>query len=155
MSKILRFAFDPKHAQYLQELYNNTSQYKSDIGVDLYLPEDIIVGPKETKFINLGVKAEYKDSTQNIYYGYQLYPRSSISKTKLRLANSVGIIDPNYRGYLIAAVDNISDEEQKLEKGNRYFQLVFTQIEKPGDIEFTEELSETDRGSGGFGSTGK
>ena len=84
-----------------------------------------------------------------------LYPRSSISKTKIRLANSAGIIDPNYRGYLIAAVDNISDQPQILKKGERYFQLVFVPLTKPSCIAIVNELSETDRGAAGFGSTGK
>ena len=84
-----------------------------------------------------------------------LYPRSSISKTKVRLANSIGVIDPNYRGYLIAAVDNISDKPQYLKQGERYFQLVFTKLVKPTNLSFVDELSQTDRGYGGFGSTGR
>jgi dUTP pyrophosphatase len=160
VSKHLRIAFNPAHAEFLQSVYGETGsskQFNSDVGFDLYLPEDVVVRPKETKFINLGVRAEYMHVYTNTFYGYQLYPRSSISKTKLRLANSVGIIDPNYRGYLIAAVDNISDEEQVLKKGERYFQLCFVPLEKPGavDIISEEELSITDRGNGGFGSTGK
>jgi dUTP pyrophosphatase len=96
------------------------------------------------------IKTELLETCDN--YGYHLYPRSSISKTKVRLANSVGIIDPNYRGYLIAAVDNISNETQILKKGERYFQLVFVKMDKPDRIEFSDKLSETDRGFGGFGS---
>jgi dUTP pyrophosphatase len=154
-----RMAFDPKYQKYLESVYGTTSapkQYKDDIGIDLYVPENIFVGPFETKFINLGIRAEYQGS-DNVYYGYQLYPRSSISKTKLRLANSVGIIDPNYRGYLIAAVDNISDTTQYINKGDRLFQLVFVQLTKPTSVEIITEdqLSSTDRGTGGFGSTGK
>lgn len=114
----LNITFDPAYESYLRQLYTdklvNNTQYSSDVGFDLFLPEDIIIGPRETVFINLGVKAEYKN--RDHFLGYHLYPRSSISKTKIRLANSVGIIDPNYRGNIIAAVDNISDIEQKLKK---------------------------------------
>ena len=154
-----RMAFDPKHQDYLESVYGTCAvpkQYKDDIGIDLYVPEDITVEAFETKFINLGIRAEFQGSDEK-YYGYQLYPRSSISKTKLRLANSVGIIDPNYRGYLIAAVDNISDKVQQIKKGDRLFQLVFVQLMKPSSIEIIPEdqLSSTERGSGGFGSTGK
>ena len=154
-----RMTFDPKHNNYLESVYGTCAvpkQYKDDIGIDLYVPEDITVEAFETKFINLGIRAEFQGSDEK-YYGYQLYPRSSISKTKLRLANSVGIIDPNYRGYLIAAVDNISDKVQKIKKGDRLFQLVFVQLMKPTNIEIITEdqLSSTERGSGGFGSTGK
>ena len=152
----LRISLNPDHQEFLESKYGNSGsiQYPTDVGVDLYLPEDIEVEPFETKFINLGIKCEYQ-SDEGIYYGYQLYPRSSISKTKIRLANSVGIIDPNYRGYLIAAVDNISDKKVLLKQGERYFQLVFVKMEKPNKIEIVDKLSETDRGSGGFGSTGK
>jgi dUTP pyrophosphatase len=156
----LRISFNPEHELYLQSLYGEkklSNQYISDIGFDLYLPTDIIIQPRETIFINLGIKAEYQSDLNNTYYGYQLYPRSSISKTKLRLANSVGIIDPNYRGYLIAAVDNISDQIQYLKKGERYFQLCFVKLKNPDRIEIISEskLSTTDRNQNGFGSTGK
>ena len=56
-------------------------------------------------------------------HGYYLYPRSSISKGKLRLSNSVGIIDYGYRGDIMAAVDNIGDTDYHIEKGERLFQL--------------------------------
>lgn len=152
----LRIAFDPEHAEFLNSVYGSKLQYSSDVGFDLFLPTDIEVEPGQTKFINLGIKVEYSDMNGE-YLGYHLYPRSSISKTKLRLANSVGIIDPNYRGYLIAAVDNISPTAvQRLSKGDRLFQLVFVQMTKPQHVQIVSEaeLSVTDRGSGGFGSTG-
>ena len=150
----LRIKFDPEYEEYLQTKYKSTSQYSSDVGFDLYLPSDQIIQPFETKFINLGIRIEYKKD-DGIYYGYHLYPRSSISKTKIRLANSVGIIDPNYRGNLIAAVDNISNEIQVLKQGERYFQLVFVRMDKLSNVEIVDELSTTDRGLNGFGSTGK
>ena len=156
----LRIAFDPEHEEYLKTKYgdiNTSKQFTSDVGFDLYLISDVIIQPKETVFINLGIRAEYQSDIDGTYHGYQLYPRSSISKTKVRLANSVGIIDPNYRGYLIAAVDNISDEIQILREGERYFQLCFVRLEKPSTIQIVSEnmLSITDRGLNGFGSTGK
>ena len=152
----LRISLNPDYQTYLESKYGNSGsiQYSTDVGVDLYLPEDINIEPFETKFINLGIRCEYQ-TDNGIYYGYQLYPRSSISKTKIRLANSVGIIDPNYRGYLIAAVDNISDKNIILKQGERYFQLVFIKMEKPTKIEIVDKLSETDRNNSGFGSTGK
>lgn len=156
----LRIAFNPEHEEYLSSVYGSTGtskQFPSDIGFDLYLPTDITIYPGETEFINLGIRAEYQSDSDGTYYGYQLYPRSSISKTKIRLANSVGIIDPNYRGYLIAAVDNNSNLPVFLKKGERYFQLCFVKLEKPSSVEIIteEKLSTTDRGVGGFGSTGK
>jgi len=55
---------------------------------------------------------------------YYLFPRSSISKTPLRLANSIGLIDGGYRGEIVAMVDNIYDEDYEVKEGERYFQLV-------------------------------
>ena len=96
----LRIAFNPEHEEYLSSVYGSTGtskQFPSDVGFDLYLPTDVTIHPGETEFINLGIRAEYQSDIDGTYYGYQLYPRSSISKTKIRLANSVGIIDSNYR----------------------------------------------------------
>ena len=55
---------------------------------------------------------------------YYLFPRSSISKTPLRLANSIGLIDGGYRGELVGMVDNIYDKDFHIKRGERYFQLV-------------------------------
>lgn len=155
----LRIAFDqtPDIKSFLESKYRclEYTQYPSDIGFDLYLPTDVIVGPHETMFINMGIRAEYQSMETGEYLGYHLYPRSSMAKTKIRLANSVGIIDPNYRGYLTLAVDNISDTPQELKKGERYVQLVFVKMNKPNCIQIVDELSTTDRGANGFGSTGK
>ena len=85
---------------------------------------------------------------------YYLFPRSSISKTPLRLANSIGLIDGGYRGELVGMVDNIYDEDFHVKRGERYFQLVAVDS-SPIDFELVEELSESSRGEGGFGSTGR
>ena len=81
-------------------------------------------------------------------------PRSSISKTPLRLCNSIGLIDAGYRGEIIAAVDNIKKESYKINVGERLFQLVAMNGSKI-NFELVSKLTETDRGTGGFGSTGK
>lgn len=83
---------------------------------------------------------------------YLLFPRSSISKTPLRLANSIGLIDAGYRGELIAALDNTSEEEYVIKKNDKLVQLVsFTG--EPLSFELVDELDETSRGEGAFGST--
>ena len=81
-------------------------------------------------------------------------PRSSISKTPLRLCNSIGLIDAGYRGEIIAAVDNIKEQSYKINVGERLFQLVAMNGSEI-NFELVSELTETDRGTGGFGSTGK
>ena len=81
-------------------------------------------------------------------------PRSSISKTPLRLANAVGLIDAGYRGEIMAAVDNIKGEDYTVEPNQRLFQLV-AMNGSPISFEIVNELSKSSRGKGGFGSTGK
>lgn len=84
-----------------------------------------------------------------------LYPRSSVSNTDLMLANSVGVIDSGYRGELILRFKAITDEDgiNMYSAGDRIGQLVIQQVPK-FDIELVEELPESRRGAGGFGSSG-
>ena len=123
-------------------------QYNDDSGLDLIIPDDITI-PKRS----FGTKIYHKIRCEpKEIHGYYLFPRSSISKTTLRLANSVGIIDYGYRGDIIACVDNIGDEDVIIKKGSRLFQLCFPNL-KPFNIEF-KELMKHERGELGFGSTG-
>ena len=80
-------------------------------------------------------------------------PRSSISKTPIRLCNSIGLIDAGYRGEIMAAVDNIKQEDYTINSGQRLFQIV-AMDGSPLSFELVDELSSTSRGAGGFGSTG-
>jgi dUTP pyrophosphatase len=122
--------------------------HTTDSGFDLYCPEDLVVPAGATVFVNLGVRCQLEGAR----HGYYLYPRSSLSKTPLRLANSVGIIDAGYRGVLKAAVDNRSDEEYTIKKGDRLFQVCMPSLE-PFEVRFANVDRETERGEGGFGST--
>ena len=141
--------------EYLKSLYTNHQHYNpGDSGLDLFCPEDIIIGPGETMKIDLQIQCEaLHDNIENNNVSYYLYPRSSIIKTPLRLANSIGIIDAGYRGNIIACVDNIKNYEFKIEKGSRLFQICGPALE-PIEIRVVNELSNSQRGSGGFGSTG-
>jgi len=122
--------------------------YSRDSGYDLFMPTDIVVPKRALGFmIDLGVRCEYNRSS-----GYYLYPRSSMSKTPLRLANSVGIIDNGYRGTLKVAVDNHSDEPVRLKKGDRLFQLCNPPY-AAFKVVFGTVNRGTERGEGGFGST--
>jgi dUTP pyrophosphatase len=86
---------------------------------------------------------------------FYLYPRSSISKTGLRLANSVGIIDSGYRGHLLAALDCYQKDEE-ITKGMRLVQICTPDLQPISKVKIVDEhIGETERGSGGFGSTGK
>ena len=86
-----------------------------------------------------------------------IFPRSSIHKTDLRLTNSVGVIDSGYRGEVMAVFDMITDAGEYASTfaiGERIAQLVIMPIPKI-ELEVVHELSNTERGVGGFGSTGK
>lgn len=133
--------------EHLKDKYDVKHNYDTDCGFDLY-QETVTVPANARGFsLKLGVCCEPSEMR-----GYYLYPRSSISKTPLRLANSVGIIDPTYRGEIIAKVDNMSNEDYTLFSTNSLFQLCNPDL-TPIRVEFREELSTTARGSGGFGST--
>ena len=140
--------------QDISSMYSNHSTYHiGDSGLDLFFPEEIHIAPKETKLINLKIKCEallHKDD--NKYISYYLYPRSSISKSPLRMSNSIGIIDAGYRGNLMVSLDNISDESYVVEKGSRLFQICSPTLQ-PILFELVDQLSDTSRGEGGFGST--
>ena len=134
---------------------NLSREERGDAGFDLYFPEDIMIGSKETKSIDLKIQCEaFSDSDNTKNVSYYLHCRSSISKTPLRLANSVGIIDSGYRGNLMIVIDNISDECYNIQKGQRLFQITGRYLEFI-ECNLTERLSETDRGNQGFGSTGQ
>tara|TARA_Y100001934_G_C12347115_1_gene773403 strand:- start:1917 stop:2354 length:438 start_codon:yes stop_codon:yes gene_type:complete len=133
-----------------KEYYNNHNHFhKGDAGLDLYVLEDQTFKASETAKIKLGISCESIDGK-----GYFLFPRSSISKTPLRLANSIGLIDGGYRGEIMAVCDNIKDYDFSVSKGDRLFQLVSADLSTI-EFEIVKELSDSTRGSGGFGSTGK
>ena len=118
---------------------------------------DIMVYPNDTNCkVDLGVKCTAYDITNGNNISYYLYPRSSISKTVFRMANSVGIIDSGYRGNIMCMLDKISTEGAKIEKHARYFQICSPTLSpiKVVLVDSVEELGVTRRGSGGFGSTG-
>jgi len=134
----------------VRSLYEKHGSYhEGDAGLDLFIIDKTTVRPGLSGMIKLQIACENIDNKP-----YFLLPRSSISKTSLRLSNSVGLIDAGYRGEIMAAVDNIKAEEYTVEPGQRLFQLVPIDG-SPISFELVDELSETSRGAGGFGSTGK
>ena len=139
----------------ISAIYENHSHYhEGDSGLDLYFTEDIIVDGNTTKLTSLKIKCEaWINRNKDYNISYYLYPRSSISKTPLRMSNSVGIIDAGYRGSLMVSVDNISSDPFTIERGTRLFQICSPSL-TPLTFQLTNRLSETSRGEGGFGSTG-
>jgi dUTP pyrophosphatase len=132
---------------------NTIREARGDAGLDLFCPGNLEVLPGQTKCIDFKIQCEGLSDSDARNICYYLYPRSSISKTPFRLANSIGIIDAGYRGNLMAMVDNISKEVQTIQKGTRLFQICGRYLE-PIHLELVEELSDSERGNDGFGSTG-
>ena len=131
-------------------MYENHGHFhEGDAGLDLFIIEKQVIEPGETSRIKLGISCENMDQKP-----YLLMPRSSISKTPLRLCNAIGLIDAGYRGEIMAAVDNIKQQSYEVEKGQRLFQLV-SMDGGPIYFELVDVLSTSKRGEGGFGSTGK
>ena len=130
-----------------------------DAGFDLFVPEttefDVTF---EKKMIDMKVKMEmyYKEHDNTTISSYYSYPRSSISKTPLMLANHVGIIDSGYRGNLIGAFRSLSQDKYVVDKHSRLLQICHPSLcPIIVNIVNEDELTQTSRGSGGFGSTGK
>lgn len=121
-------------------------------GSDLraYLPEgSITIRPDETALIRTGLHLHIDEG----FFG-AIFPRSGLAvKRGLRLANSVAVIDSDYRGEVKIALHNDSDVEQIINDKDRIAQLIIIPFEKIQFME-VEKLEETERGSGGFGSTG-
>ena len=131
-----------------------------DSGFDILVPNDIIMKPNQVNKIDFKIKCEMMMKVNDDNYipsAFYLYPRSSISKSKFRLANNVGIIDSGYRGNLIGMFDVIySYEDVKCAKGTRLLQICSPTLE-PFEIKLVENdntLSVTNRNTNGFGSTG-
>ena len=121
-------------------------------GADLYacLDADAVIAPHETLMVPTGLCMEIPEG-----YGGFVYARSGIaSKRGLAPANKVGVIDSDYRGEVTVALHNHSDAPETVGRNERIAQLVIAPFLK---VDFTEseDLTETDRGAGGFGSTGK
>jgi len=166
---ILKLFLATKDVQLVQKYKNaiakhNLTKKYPNAGFDLYLPHKVKSNPK-TQFINLEIiTAMYKQYTfgyNDIYctkldpISYYLYPRSSLSKTVFRLANSVGVIDSGYRGELTIALD--SREEGESQQYDRLLQITHPSLKafKVELVDSKEKLGETERGKGGFGSSGK
>lgn len=121
-------------------------------GYDIYAcaDNDIVISPHNTVKVGTGLSM----AIPNGYFG-AVFARSGLSaKEGLRPANCVGVVDSDYRGELIVALHNDTDVEKTIDKNERIAQLV---VMPYLSVEFqeTDELDDTERGSGGFGSTGK
>jgi dUTPase len=135
----------------------------SNAGFDLHSSSDVSIG-QTPQFIPFGVAVrllkveQMPGGTSNDYLKtdshFWLVPRSSIYKSGLMMANSVGVIDKSYRGELKAPVWSMTGSSE-VKCGERLFQIVAPDMGWIRNVRIVESLPSTDRGSGGFGSTGK
>lgn len=121
-------------------------------GADLYACMDapVTIEPHSTVMLHTGLAMEIPAG-----YAGLIYARSGLaSKRHLAPANKVGVVDPDYRGEFMIALHNHSEEPQTVEPGERIAQLVITPF-ITANFNVADELDETVRGEGGFGSTGR
>ncbi len=112
--------------------------------------EKVEIAPHETKFIHTGIALEIP-----VGYAGLIYARSGTAcKRGLAPANKVGVVDSDYRGEIMVALHNHSEQAQSIDDGERIAQMVITPYLTAEFIE-TDELDDTERGAGGFGSTGR
>lgn len=127
-----------------------TKAHSIDAGFDLKSRVLTSVFPKDTGFIPTGVCVQIPVGMVGL-----LFPRSSISKTPLRMANSVGVIDSGFTGEIKVPLYNTSEVEiRDIEQYERIAQLVVVPIADVS-LEIVGELDDSERGNGGFGSTGR
>jgi dUTP pyrophosphatase len=156
-------SFDIHNTMVTKMIFDNTNlnyinpEIHVDSGIDLHVPTMASVREHtHSNKINHGMSAA-------MYYGgkataYYLYPRSSMgSKTPLRLANSVGIIDSGYRGHLIGVVDNLSPNAYTITSHDRLLQICSPNLSPIYVIrvDSLSELGKTNRNNSGFGSSGR
>ena len=140
----------------IQRLAHNrfVPEYKTEgaAGMDLCaaIDEPIVLKPLERTLVPTGLKIELEHG-----YEAQVRPRSGLAiKHGITLINCVGTIDEDYRGEVCIPITNLSNETYTIQPDERIAQMVIAKVEQ-AKIEVTTELSETIRGTGGFGSTGK
>lgn len=122
-------------------------------GCDLYAlldTDEVVIHPGGTALVHTGISVEIPHG----YYG-GIYARSGLaSKKGLRPANCTGVIDADYRGEIMVALHNDSSSIQTISNHERIAQMIIERYEK-ADFLIVDDLVETERGNGGFGSTGK
>ena len=121
-------------------------------GSDLFacIDHDVVISAGESAFIPTGIALQIPCGFAGL-----IYARSGMAcKRNLAPANKVGVVDSDYRGEIIVVLHNHGTQEQLVQNGDRIAQLVITPVVTPS-FEICDDLSETDRNAGGFGSTGK
>ncbi|RCK77660.1 MAG: Deoxyuridine 5'-triphosphate nucleotidohydrolase [Ignavibacteriae bacterium] len=121
-------------------------------GLDLFaaVEENIIIRPNQTCLIPTGIRIELPEG-----YEAQVRPRSGLAiNYGIGILNSPGTIDSDYRGEIKVIIHNFGDREFEIKRGDRIAQMIINKYERV-DLEIVEDITDTKRGSGGFGHTGR
>lgn len=124
------------------------TEHSAGLDLSACLTEPVVIKPGEIKKIPTGIAIELPEGTAGF-----VFARSGLGSRGISLANGVGVIDSDYRGELSTVLINHSGADFTVSHGDRVSQLVVMPVCFP-EITVTEDLSETKRGAGGFGSTG-
>ena len=165
----LKEKYHERVTEHNQKIFASEGYAHIDSGFDLITPQDkkftcldnineLEVRPTDKIDFKIRCAAYQRNPTNDgwtIPTAFYMYPRSSISKTPLRLANSVGIIDSGYLGNIKGFFDNMYKSEDWIaEKHTRLVQICSPTL-SPIIVEIVDSLDDTERGEGGFGSTGR
>jgi len=124
--------------------------HEGDAGMDLISVENVVIKPNHRIAVRTGLQVELPNG-----YEMQIRPKSGLALTKgITVLNSPGTIDSGYRGEIKVILINLSSKDYCIERGDKIAQAVINKFERV-KIEEANNLSETARGNGGFGSTGK
>lgn len=124
-------------------------QTEGSAGMDLHSTEEVELAPGERKLVGTGLRMAIPPG-----YEGQVRPRSGLALRKgVTMVNTPGTIDSDYRGEIMCILINLSQEGVKLDKGERIAQLVIVPVSQ-ADLLVVDALDDTQRGEGGFGSTG-
>jgi len=167
---VLKIFVNPDNNELRQLYENHVASHNNSVvhsshpnsGFDLFIVDDVTFSQElDSKFIDLEIHCEMINS-DNLSTGFYLFPRSSISKTPLMLANHTGVIDSGYRGRMIGAFRWLNSQESHAEsytvgRHSRLLQICHPSlcpilVKIVNDI---NDLSTSERGAGGFGSTGR
>lgn len=121
--------------------------HPTDSGADLFALQRTVLAPRAITYVHTGIAVELPENTSGVIWG-----KSSVESKGVKAM--AGLVDAPYRGELIVCMYNLNETEFVFEQGQKVAQLVVLPTLYP-DFEETEELTDTARGSGGFGSTGK
>lgn len=135
--------------QYLTETAHvPTKSNRTDAGFDLYADEDKFVFANKRTTIKTGISLEMTDTLAGL-----IWPRSGLS-VKKGIDVLAGVIDSGYRGEIMVCLYNTSDEDVEIKRGDRIAQIIFQEVPVIS-LQLREQLGSSQRGSNGFGSTGK